>query len=621
MGKKRKAPGRAAPPDEMDEPDARHARLGPINTYEDVADSEDQYFIDQDKIMLEEELISKRRKKEEDEMELSDEEVLAYSDQDSSDEHVAESRAAFRSSAKRTPGKSGSGGEDEADGEEDDDSGWWGPSRGEYYHADNLETEADAAEEEAEAKRLQQKKLSKMTEQDFVFDGDDWLAQQPGSPEDDDKTFTEVIRQVEVSEDMGPGERLRLLQSQYPEFDYLVNELQEAQPVLLVLKEQATKADPTPLAAVKYWVLGCYVAALASYFAILTSPARDSAGGQRTLDPVDLRDHDVMETLVKARDAWTRVKNMEAATAASKISQSRGDVRHILPEALDIAQKATQKAATGRVDAVSEKAKKKSKEAAGRAKAIEDSLADLYNLPLSGGGKKRSRPNAVSVEAADGNSDFGEEETLDARTASEKAARKKSLKFYTSQIAQKANKRVGASRDAGGDTDIPYRERLKDRQIRLAAEAEKRGRKESKHGADLGDDSDEGDVTAARAIREDENEYYDVVANESRKKKDDKAARYAAYAAASKADRVVQNEAIGEDGKRKINYTIEKNKGLTPRRRKEVRNPRVKKRKQFEAKQKKLKSMKPTWKGGEPKGGYQGELSGINAGVIKSVKL
>ena len=60
---------------------------------------------------------------------------------------------------------------------------------------------------------------------------------------------------------------------------------------------------------------------------------------------------------------------------------------------------------------------------------------------------------------------------------------------------QKANKRAGAGRDAGGDMDIPYRERLKDRQARLNAAAEKRGKKDSKHGASLEDDSDANETS------------------------------------------------------------------------------------------------------------------------------
>lgn len=84
---------------------------------------------------------------------------------------------------------------------------------------------------------------------------------------------------------------------------------------------------------------------------------------------------------------------------------------------------------------------------------------------------------------------------------------------------------------------------------------------------------------------------------------------------------VVPEEIVGADGKRKISYAIEKNKGLTPHRKKDVRNPRVKKRKRFDEKKKKLASMKPVYKGGEGKGGYKGELTGIKGGLVKSTKL
>lgn len=66
---------------------------------------------------------------------------------------------------------------------------------------------------------------------------------------------------------------------------------------------------------------------------------------------------------------------------------------------------------------------------------------------------------------------------------------------------------------------------------------------------------------------------------------------------------------------------IEKNKGLTPKRKKEVRNPRLKKRLKYEDKKKKLGSVRAVYKGGEGRGGYQGELTGIKGGLIRSVKL
>ncbi|KAL7784246.1 Sas10 C-terminal domain-containing protein [Trichoderma afarasin] len=613
MAKKRKA-SRAAESSGPKELDPADARLR-VNTYEDVANSEDEFFMNRDTIMLDDEPNMKRRRKGEEEIDFSDEEVLAYEDSDSE-------KKPRPSKSKRKAAAGQDDSEDEengAEGEDGEEEGWWGASKKEYYNADNIETEADALEEETEAKRLQQKKLSKMAEEDFIFDGDEWLAAEQEEQESAE-TVTEVLKEVEITDDMGPEERLKLLSARYPEFDYLVKDFQELQPQLEILRADAKASTGKSLAAIKYWVLGCYVASLASYLAILTSPARDAVKAQKTIDPAELRDHDVMETLVQCREAWERVKDMRSlSTADASLAQ---DIDSI-PEADDYesivqTKKKAKKAKKAKESAASaaSKAKKLAK-----AKAIEETVADLYDLPINTKSKAKSKDKALHAQDDD-SSDFGEEETLDARAAADKAARKKSLKFYTSQIVQKANRRAGAGRDAGGDMDIPHRERLRDRQARLLAEAEKRGKRDSKMGAALGEgDSDEEDSKTANALRDDEDEYYDMVAHGSKAKKDDKAAKYAAYAAASKADRVVETEVIGEDGKRKITYAIQKNKGLAPRRSKDVRNPRVKRRKQFEAKQKKLKSMKPVWQGGEPKGGYRGEVSGINATVIKSTKL
>jgi U3 small nucleolar RNA-associated protein 3 len=64
-----------------------------------------------------------------------------------------------------------------------------------------------------------------------------------------------------------------------------------------------------------------------------------------------------------------------------------------------------------------------------------------------------------------------------------------------------------------------------------------------------------------------------------------------------------------------------KNKGLTPRRSKDVRNPRVKKRKKFEKAKRKVASQKAVYKGGiGDVSKYGGERTGISK-VVKSVRL
>lgn len=617
MGK-RKASRSSGPsgPKTLDPADARLA----IRTHEDIADDQEQYFMDQDKIMLEDEPQSKRARTDDrlDEfLEASDDEIFRDNDTESDDEY-AELQKAAKAQIKKKKKKGGNDDEDEEQAaEEEGDEGYWGDSRKEYYNADQIETEADALEEEAEAKRLQKKKLADMDEADFIFDEDEWAA--PAEEvEEGAEVVTEELQDIEVTDDMDADERNRLLRARYPEFVPLVEEFETLQPQLLQLRKEAEGKPAKSLEVVRHWMLGCYVASLASYFAVLTSPSLEANKPTVSLSPVELRDHEVMETLVKCRDAWQLVRDLKSSKpAAEEMEADLADENSSLIEEAVPIKKSKKKA---EVNGDSKKKKKAEKERLAKARAVEDSLADLEDLVTKP--KKTKKVKAPTKMQSDNNSDFGEEETLDARTAADKAAKKKSLRFYTSQIVQKASKRADAGRDAGGDLDIPYRERLRDRAARLNAEAENRGKKSSKLGTALGDDdASSGDEAVAKQVRGEEDEYYDMVAHRTKAKKDDKTARKEALAAAKITDRVVEVSTIGEDGKRKINYQIEKNKGLAPKRKKDVRNPRVKKRKKYEEKQKKLKSMKAVYQGGEGKGGYQGETTGIKTGLIKSVKL
>lgn len=568
-------------------------------------------------------------------LEPSDEEILAYSssesDEDEEDEE-AEAEDVPQSNPKRKGALEDSEAEEE---EEDEDAGGWGSSKRDYYDADNIETEADALEEEAEAKRLQQKRLQKMTEADFGFDESEWLDDKNEGDEGD--VVTEVLKDVEITEDMSTEERLRVLRTRYPEFESLANEYLKLQPVFeelqsaqdgAVIANDSTKA-PARIELVKYRALAAYMGALTMYFAVLTSTAKSSNGNSLALDPTELRDHSVMESLLQCRELWSSVKDLKPAE--DEDSEEDLDITELdIPEtngdhgAVSFMEPQTKKSRKERArEAIAAEAAKARAE---RIRAAEDELQDLSSLiPKSKKSAKSSATKAI-VSAADSDSDFGEEESLSTKAMAEKVAKKKSLRFYTSQIAQKANRRADAGRDAGGDADLPYRERLRDRQARLNAEAEKRGKKLDEYGRGTalgGDSDDDADLETANAVRDDEDEYYDMVAQISKKRKADKNEHYAAIAeakAAGKQVRVVEGE-VGEDGKRAIGYVIEKNKGLAPKRKKDVRNPRVKKRKKFEEKKKKLASVRAVYKGGEERGGYGGEKTGIKTGLVKSIKL
>jgi len=566
-------------------------------------------------------------------LELSDEEILAYSTSEDED-GVEEDDTADNVETKY---KDGSNSEEFDENEEG--AGGWGSSKQDYYNADNIETEADALEEETEARRLQQKKLQKMSEAGFGFDENEWL--DAGNADDNGDVVTEVLKDVEITAAMGTKERLNLLRIRYPEFEPLATEFLKLQPQLEDLKLEAnTMASSknygrrsTRLVVAQLRALSAYLGAITMYFAVLTSTRKDGCPESSALNPIELRDHSVMESLLQCRVLWSKLEK-------TKPLLEKDTEENILTADAEILEANEEDATPAVQEPESKKSRKErarefaaaeaSRSRAERIRAAEEELQDLSSLlPRV---KKPSKPLAVksTTTAADSESDFGEEESLSARSLAEKAARKKSLRFYTSQIAQKANKRADAGRDAGGDADLPYRERLRDRQARLNAEAEKRGKKLDEYGRgtalggdDQSDDEDAADKETANTARDDKDDYYDMVAQTSRKCKDDKASRFAAIAAAKAAGqqiRVVEGE-VGADGRRAIGYVLDRNKGLTPKRRKDVRNPRVKKRKKFEEKKKKLASIRPVYKGGEGRGGYGGEKTGIKTRLVKSVKL
>lgn len=89
---------------------------------------------------------------------------------------------------------------------------------------------------------------------------------------------------------------------------------------------------------------------------------------------------------------------------------------------------------------------------------------------------------------------------------------------------------------------------------------------------------------------------------------------------ASKEDENVgDDEDEDDDGRRAINKTIEKNRGLTPRRKKENKNPRVKHRKKFQkALKRRTGQVRPVRNEITP---YQGEIAGIRPGIKKGIKF
>jgi U3 small nucleolar RNA-associated protein 3 len=560
----------------------------------------------------------------------SDEEILGYESVDEDDELADSDEDEYDDMGQ--PKKGG------ADSEEEDEGiAAWGTSKKDLYNADQIETEADALEEEQEAKRLQLKQLQAMNEADFGFDESEWVESGKGVEDSADAgVVTEVLPQLEITEDMDTDEKLKILKSRYPEFEPLAKDFVDLQSSFKDLQQAALKASstddseepqPSPVPVVKFRALSAYLGTTSMYFMLLSSPSPDATSEHVPMTPAELRQHPVMGSLVKFRKLWNTVKNLEELeepaeepTKQTKTETTKVQKQPKTQETKKPKQKKLSKAEIAQAEAEALRAE--------RLRQTEAGLADLENLATEPSRKRKTQK--VKAPLKDDDSDFGDEDALTAHEAEEKAKQKRSLRFYTSQLAQKANKRNAAGRDAGGDADLPYRERLRDRQARLNAEAEKRGRKELHPDQQLGGDSDDEDRRVAKELRRgegakegtDDDEYYDMVASRSKKRKDDKQARADAHAEAERlGGQVYEQEEIGPDGKRAITYQIQKNKGLHAKRSKDSRNPRVKKRKKYEEKQKKLGSTKQLYKGGEGRGGYGGELTGIKKNLVKSVKL
>jgi U3 small nucleolar RNA-associated protein 3 len=121
---------------------------------------------------------------------------------------------------------------------------------------------------------------------------------------------------------------------------------------------------------------------------------------------------------------------------------------------------------------------------------------------------------------------------------------------------------------------------------------------------DADEDEDDGDA--------------DLLEEFARKKKEYVAKKKEHYAPQPRYGGI--EESLPESGKRGITYEIMKNRGLTPHRKKENRNPRVKKRHAYEkAIVRRKGQVREVIKGAA--GSYGGELTGIKAGISRSRKI
>lgn len=316
--------------------------------------------------------------------------------------------------------------------EEEEELGGWGTSKKDYYDADAIETEQDALDEEAEARRIQKKQLQSMTEADFGFDQDEWLGQETAKDTEGGAVVTEVLPQLQITDSMSEEEKMKIMRTRYPEFEHISKEYLRLQPLHeelaaaanaaeRVLKAQTAKKNrpvPTPMVVTKYRACAAYLAAMAMYFAVLGSTATDNGSPAIALDPVELHEHPVMESLLKCQKMWTRIESLPIADPmvetedGDDVSEDEASSAEI--DNADLAVKKPTKQRKTKVQRATEMAQAEAaaRRAAKLAKTEQDlasldTLTDKAALKKAARKKKVVQPKLNLLNADD--SDFGEE--------------------------------------------------------------------------------------------------------------------------------------------------------------------------------------------------------------------
>ncbi|KAI8382354.1 Sas10 C-terminal domain-containing protein [Blakeslea trispora] len=582
MGK-RKTPVFRDSKKDLDTP--RDSKIKAIRTWDDVEhDSEDEFHEDREKILL--------NNNQESDQEESDREIYGLEGIDSEEDLS----------------------EDDIEGQQanDDDleDKTWGTSKSAYYDADEGDDLDEMREEEEEALRIQKEQLSNMDEADFVDDAlAGWGVGNNEDAEADKKLVEDVNKDLQdISFDsikvdkrhknLPIAEKVKIIQNESPELIDLLDEFKEKSASIQDLKElvekiQAKNKQSQEMAQFilfKYQTFMNYLTNISFYFALKASESSD------------VRDHPVIQALVQLRQTLEKLDSLE--------DKLQSDIEAFV-ESLDqpdIDQKKKTKSKTKKAvqvmtadsDVSDQEEEEEVYSDLEQEKSREDLLNEIEDIEQEFKSLKKQAKKRKRVS-----DDFGELDALDELDMEDKIAKKKSIRDYVVKIDAKQAKNKNKYQ---GDVDLPYRDRVKRERKGVEQPQDK--------SADLDDeDWDQEDTAAADAVNNSDDEYYaDIAANKQAAKR----AKQEEYEASRPA--IESRDVDVEDGQKRLaSYKILKNRGLTPHRKKENRNARVKHRNKYAKQMKKLSSTRAVYKG--QTSGYGGEMSGVKTNVIKSVKL
>lgn len=508
----------------------------------------------------------------------------------------------------------------------------WGKKKSAYYSSNAAQLASDDEEahdmEEQEARRLQAKLREDMRDDDYAFadalnkviitDNNDEFWNPPEKPAAIDPKADKVtiIRNLQKTS----PETLALAQ----EWDDIARAVVKAEQKV----EQAQSAAPQTLGLVylHHQTVLTYATVLAYYLYLRASP-------KYAARPELLRLHPVFQRLLVLKQTLANLEDLDIGFSDSEDEDedelddfeddedllamvkdwSAAPIDHLEDGELDDLIKGLSQSTAERAKRTEEPPKKKKK--VGKEKKKSQKIVYDVEEPAL---LKASTNSSEQMDTMNSSDPFGEATSIGSADAADKSARKKALRFHAARIESTSNRRQSARNALGGDEDIPYKARRKE------AEKNKKRVNLGEGGEDL-DDADPQPLPEKRKRSMDEENdeesdddgYYSLV---KKHKSEQKKQKKAAYEAEQDANRMEFDDDTPE-GQRGISRAMMANKGLTPRRSKVNRNPRVKKRIRFEKAKKKLSSQKAVYKGGiGDVSRYGGETSGISK-VVKSVSF
>ncbi|KAM6494194.1 Sas10 C-terminal domain containing protein [Amanita muscaria] len=528
---------------------------------------------------------------------------------------------------------------EESQEEEEDES--WGRKASTYYSSNAAQIESDDEEalelEENEALRLQAKTRDGMEENDFGLND----SREENAMETD--YITEPAPVVLPSLPSDKKSLLRHLEKSNPEVLSLAGDWDDSAHNLFKTHAKLNKLQSEGPDSLSLGMIHLYYQTLLTYATTLAFYLHLRADEKYAQRPETLRTHPIMERLLTLKQGLATLEDLDFSPADSDdeddIDSEEEDVdmdfsdfqpeeslmRRIfhgglepleLSELLKDAFAQQEGSLNARQEDDVPKPPKKKRKISKELPKPSQPIFDLVEPEFT------STKTSLNPPAKDMALDvFGEALSLQHADAADKNARRKSLRFHTAKIESASARRQGARQALGGDDDIPYRERRKEKEARLLKET--KDRIKGQGGDDLdttepeprprnqtedGDSEDEADLDG----------YYNLVKKTSKLNKEKKKAEYEAEKAALRSSLDEQSA----DGPRSLTKAILNNRGLTPRRPKSARNPRVKKREKYDKAKKRVSSQKAVYKGGlsETGGRYEGEKSGISK-VVKSVRL